>query len=131
MKPLKAEERRPSAAYALPGTKTPDYTEHDLISDVCKYFKMTPEEMRAKKRFTELVRCRQIIMYFMCEMYPRLSQGYIGLLVGGKDHATVIHSCKTVKNDMETNPDYKKMIDEIKSLIDSHIINRQEKSLEN
>jgi chromosomal replication initiator protein len=41
----------------------------------------------------------------------------IGLQCGGKDHATVLHACRTVNNLLETDKKFRVYIDEIEKKI--------------
>lgn len=60
-----------------------------------------------KSRKAEYVRPRQMLHYLMWVNFRKnLSFQTIGLLTGGKNHATVMHSKRAVLNDMETNPVY-------------------------
>ncbi|MCX7954289.1 MAG: chromosomal replication initiator protein DnaA [Bacteroidales bacterium] len=79
---------------------------------VCEYFDITPEMLKQKTRKHEIVQARQIIMFF-ARMYTKKSLSVIGSIVGGKDHATVLHACKAIKNLMETNKKFKQQIEEI------------------
>ena len=41
----------------------------------------------------------------------------IGAAIGGRNHATVLHSCKAVANLMDTDRKFRSMMDEIRSKI--------------
>ncbi len=79
---------------------------------VCDYFDMQVEILRSKTRKREIVQARQIAMYFAKTM-TKTSLTSIGSQIGGKDHATVLHSCKTVNNLIETDKRFRVYIDEI------------------
>ena len=79
---------------------------------VCDYFDMTVEQLRSTTRKREIVQARQIAMYFAKTM-TKTSLTSIGSQIGGKDHATVLHSCKTVNNLIDTDKRFKVYIDEI------------------
>ncbi len=55
------------------------------------------ETMKSKTRKREIVQCRQLAMYFSKQM-TKNSLAMIGKHCGNKDHATVLHACKTVNN---------------------------------
>ncbi len=83
---------------------------------VCAYFD-TPEDLvRAKTRKREIVRTRQIAMFF-CKEFTQHSLKTIGLHFGGRDHSTVIHANQTVENQIDVDPTYASMIDEIRGKI--------------
>ena len=64
---------------------------------VCDYFDLPIELMKSKTRKREVVQARQIAMYFAKKM-TKSSLAKIGAHCGGKDHATVLHACRTVNN---------------------------------
>jgi len=79
---------------------------------VCDYFNMPVDMMKSKTRKREIVQARQIAMFFAKNM-TKSSLATIGAMIGGKDHATVLHACKTVNNLLETDKRFKMYIDEI------------------
>jgi len=79
---------------------------------VCDYFNISPESLKSKTRKREIVQARQITMYF-AKNYTKNSLAIIGSIVGGKDHATVLHACRTVQNLIETDKKFKQYIDDI------------------
>ena len=90
----------------------------DEIQDVvCDYCGMTVDLVCAKTRKREVVQARQIAMFF-CKELTQNSLKTIGLHFGGRDHSTVIHANQSVMNQIETDPKYRQMIDEIRDKID-------------
>lgn len=83
---------------------------------VCDYFDLPIELMKSKTRKREVVQARQIAMYF-AKNYTKSSLATIGAHCGGKDHATVLHACKTVNNLMETDKRFKSYIEELEKKI--------------
>ena len=79
---------------------------------VCEFFNLNPDSITTKTRKREIVQARQIAMYFAKNM-TKLSLATIGPQIGGKDHATVLHACKTVNNLIDTDRQFKGYIDEI------------------
>ena len=79
---------------------------------VCNYFSMPIELIGSKTRKREIVQARQIAMFFAKQM-TKSSLASIGSAIGGKDHATVLHACKTVNNLMDTDKRFKADVDEI------------------
>lgn len=77
-----------------------------IIETVCDWFGITREEIRSNKRYRRLVEPRQIAM-FLLKRYTNLSLKEIGLMFGGRDHTTTIHSATTVENLMQTSEDYR------------------------
>ncbi len=80
-----------------------------IVKIVCDYFKLNPDLVRAKTRKREVVQARQIAMFFARELTQN-SLKTIGLQFGGRDHSTVVHSERSVNNQMETNSQYREMM---------------------
>jgi len=79
---------------------------------VCNHFNLQIAVLQSKTRKREIVQARQIAMYFSKNM-TKSSLAAIGSLIGGKDHATVLHACKTVINLLETDKKFKREVVEI------------------
>ncbi len=79
---------------------------------VCDYFNLSTEMIHAKTRKREIVQARQIAMYFSKSL-TKSSLATIGAKIGGKDHATVLHACKTVNNLSETDKRFRFQIEEL------------------
>ncbi len=84
-----------------------------VVSD---YFSLPLELLKSKTRKREVVQARQIAMFFAKNM-TKSSLASIGLQCGGKDHATVLHACRTVNNLLETDKKFRVYIDEIEKKI--------------
>jgi chromosomal replication initiator protein len=80
-----------------------------VVSD---YFAIPIDLMHSKTRKREIVQARQIAMYFSKNL-TKSSLATIGSQIGGKDHATVLHACKTVNNLFETDKRFRIYIEEI------------------
>jgi chromosomal replication initiator protein len=79
---------------------------------VCDYFDLPLELLKSKTRKREIVQARQIAMYFSKKM-TKSSLANIGLHCGGKDHATVLHACRTVNNLQETDKHFRKYLEDL------------------
>ncbi len=83
---------------------------------VCDYFNMPMELLKSKTRKREVVQARQISMYF-AKSLTKSSLATIGAHCGGKDHATVLHACRTVNNLIDTDKRFKSYITELEKKI--------------
>jgi chromosomal replication initiator protein len=83
---------------------------------VCDYFSIPEDLIRAKTRKREVVQARQVAMFF-CKELTQHSLKTIGLHFGGRDHSTVIHANQSVRNQIETEPKFRDMIEEIRHRI--------------
>jgi chromosomal replication initiator protein len=79
---------------------------------VCDYFDLPIELMKSKTRKREVVQARQIAMYFSKKM-TKSSLANIGMHCGGKDHATVLHACRTVNNLAETDKNFRIYLEDL------------------
>ncbi len=79
---------------------------------VCDYFDLPIELMKSKTRKREVVQARQIAMFFSKKM-TKSSLANIGMHCGGKDHATVLHACRTVNNLSETDKKFKVYLNDL------------------
>lgn len=79
---------------------------------VCDYFNIHVDQLQVKTRKREIVQARQIAMFFSKSL-TKASLASIGSQIGGKDHATVLHACKTVNNLIDTDKRFMESIREI------------------
>ena len=79
---------------------------------VCDYFNIPIDSIQSRTRKREIVQARQLTMYFAKKM-TKSSPAIIGLQCGNKDHATVLHACKTVANLAETDKQFRVWIDDL------------------
>jgi chromosomal replication initiator protein len=79
---------------------------------VCDYFNIPIELINSKTRKREIVQARQLAMYFS-KKHTKSSLANIGLHCGNKDHATVLHACRTVNNLVETDKQFRGFVEEL------------------
>lgn len=94
----------------------------EIRNEVEQYFGYKPGEFCIVSRKREIVVPRQIAMYF-AKNYTYESLAKIGYALGKKDHATVLHACKTVINLMETDKEFRYKIQSIQSIINAKFTN--------
>lgn len=90
-----------------------------IQSIICSYFKIPIYDIQSPSRKRDIVQTRQLIMYF-AKKYTKFSLSFIGKKIGNRDHATVLHSCKTIKNLKETDKKFKLHIERIKEQIENY-----------
>ncbi|MEI6696550.1 MAG: chromosomal replication initiator protein DnaA [Bacteroidota bacterium] len=83
---------------------------------VCDYFGIPVDRISSKTRKREVVQARQLAMYFSKKL-TKSSLASIGLQCGNKDHATVLHACRTVNNLIDTDKKYKNNVEELEKKI--------------
>jgi chromosomal replication initiator protein len=79
---------------------------------VCDFFNIPAEVINSKTRKREIVQARQLAMYF-AKKHTKASLATIGLHCGNKDHATVLHACRTVNNLIETDKQFRNYVEEL------------------
>ncbi|HEY9113958.1 MAG TPA: chromosomal replication initiator protein DnaA [Bacteroidales bacterium] len=79
---------------------------------VCDYFGLPLETINSRTRKREIVQARQLAMFFS-KKHTKSSLATIGLHCGNKDHATVLHACRTVNNLLETDKRFRVYVEEI------------------
>ena len=83
---------------------------------VCEYFNIDLQDFNSQKRTREVAQARHVAMY-LAKQHTKLPLASIGAAIGGRNHATVLHSCKSVTNFIETDKAFKAQIDEVEKLI--------------
>ncbi len=81
-----------------------------VVSD---YFQMDVETLQSKTRKRHIVQARQLAMYFSKKM-TKASLASIGSKIGKRDHATVLHACKTVDNLASTDKQFNKYVEDLR-----------------
>ena len=80
-----------------------------VVSD---YFQMDIQTLQSKTRKRHIVQARQIAMYF-AKKYTKASLASIGSQIGRRDHATVLHACKTVDNLSFTDKQFRTYVEDL------------------
>ena len=83
-----------------------------IINTVCEEMGTSQADFFTKSRKRNIVQARQLSMYFS-KKYTKAPLITIGEQCGGKDHATVIHSLKTVTNLLDTDKQFRAIADKI------------------
>ncbi|MBW6492108.1 MAG: chromosomal replication initiator protein DnaA [Lentimicrobium sp.] len=83
---------------------------------VCDFFNIHVDHLNSKTRKREIVQARQLAMFFS-KKHTKSSLATIGLHCGNKDHATVLHACRTVNNLIETDKQFRNYVEEIEKKI--------------
>lgn len=89
-------------------------TIEEIIRKVCDHYDMEESAIYAKTRKREVVQVRQVAMY-LAKKYTETSSSKIGQLIGNKDHATVLHACKMVRDQIEVDKAFKADVEELEA----------------
>lgn len=113
---VKTEITMDIAKQELQNIITPDkpreITPQLIIEVVTEHFNISMDQMVSKSRSSDIAKPRQIAM-FLCNKMTDSSLDVIGSFLGGRDHSTIIHGIKKVKEEYETNDITKSLIDTI------------------
>ena len=91
-----------------------DLTIDHIQQIIADYFNLDIESLHSKTRKRNVVQARQLAMFFS-KKYTKSSLSTIGSQIGQRDHATVLHACKTVENLMETDREFKKYVSDLET----------------
>lgn len=102
---LSAEEARNILKGIL---KRPNVNIHykSLIQTVADFYQTTEKDMLGKNRRKEVAHARQVAMYAMRELLHS-SYPFIGRVIGGRDHTTVMHAYQKIHKEIQTSEDFR------------------------
>jgi len=89
-----------------------------IMQSVSDYYNVTLSEMVGPTRKREITIPRQVAIYLTREM-TGMSLPQIGTVFGGRDHTTILHSCKVMENTVRDDPGMKSLVNSIKRQIES------------
>lgn len=87
----------------------------DTVSD---FYSIKKDLIHSASRKREIVQARQVTMYFI-KKHTELSLSQIGIQVGNRSHATVLHACNTVKNYYDFDKSFRSDLEEIEKILSS------------
>ncbi len=82
--------------------RTQSLSPKQIVQTVANYYDLKVKEMCSKSRVAHIKNARQVAMYLLSEEL-HLSTTKIASEVGVKDHTTVMHGIKRIKNDLKLN----------------------------
>ena len=80
---------------------------------VADFFQISADDLKGKKRSASVAFPRQIAMFLSRDVLNESFQR-IGLEFGGRDHSTVMTSCRKIENDIKSTKSIKDTVDKIK-----------------
>lgn len=87
-----------------------------IVKTVAEYYNVEVSSVGTKSRKREIVLVRQTAMY-LAKKHLDLSSSKIGYQIGRRDHATVLHACKTIANLLDTDKKYRNEMSEIEAAL--------------
>ncbi len=88
----------------------------DVVETVANFYNIDSAKIHEKTRKRKIVKPRQIIMFLLREDY-NFAYPAIGEKIGDRDHTTVIHSYKKIKEQLDTDSDLAQDIHQIRALL--------------
>lgn len=89
-----------------------DVTPQRIKQVVADEWSVRPDALASKRRTKDLTVPRQVAMYLLKEILD-LPLVAIGDLFGGRDHSTVIHSIRKVRNSLEAEPEFRERVETV------------------
>ena len=89
-----------------------EITIEHIIEVVCAEMNIDRERMNSSERTREVAIARQLAM-FLAKKHTKQPLTNIGAAIGGRNHATVLHSCKTISNLMDTEKLFRQQVEQI------------------
>ena len=96
--------------------KTRIITAEMIIQTVSDYYSVTLGELIGPTRKREITIPRQVAIYLTREM-TGMSLPQIGDVFGGRDHTTIMHSCKVMENAIHRDSAMKNLVDTVKNRV--------------
>lgn len=93
-------------------------TIEEIQRNVCAFFQIPEDMIRAKTRKQEIVSARQIAMY-LAKVLTNSSLKTIGVHFGGRDHSTVIHAIQCVEDQTKIDSKYKANVEHLKRRLET------------
>lgn len=97
-------------------SKTKEVTPYLIINLVAEHFNVSAEDICSKKRNSEYVEPRQVVMY-LCDELTDTSLVNIAKILNKKDHTTIMHGIKKIKEEMKLNEEMRNKITIIKNIL--------------
>jgi chromosomal replication initiator protein len=92
----------------------------NIIDEVCRFYEISEEDIRGKRRTTTIAKARQIAMYII-QSEVEISTVSIGREFGGRDHSTVIHSINRIESAVRTDSSVRNIIDDLRRNLHTNI----------
>lgn len=93
-------------------------TLEQILEHTCTYYNVPLEEVMAKGRKANVVLVRQLTMY-LADKLTQMTATKIGLHIGGRNHATVLHALKQMRDRIATDKALARQVQEVETLLRS------------
>jgi chromosomal replication initiator protein len=86
----------------------------DIMEHLCQHFGVTQQQVVSKSRKREFVQVHQMAMY-LAQKHTKMPASRIGLLIGQRDHSTVIHSCAAIEKRLKVDKSFAEEMNSIEN----------------
>lgn len=93
-------------------------TVQKIQETVSDFYNVKRDLIQSASRKREIVQARQVTMFFI-KKHTELSLSQIGIQVGNRNHATVLHACNTIRDLSEVDKGFRADIEELERLLQS------------
>ena len=83
-----------------------------IITCTCEFYNVREEDLFGKSRKANIVTVRQMSMY-LAHKHTKLPTSKIGVYVGNRDHATVLHGIKTIDGRLKVDKELRQQLAEL------------------
>ena len=83
---------------------------------VCEHFSLKVSQIDSRTRTQKIAHARQMAMYLACELTGK-SNVQVGLSIGNRNHATVIHAIKHIKDMIEVDEETRNAVEELRGML--------------
>ena len=109
-------ERVIARTIGMAQAERPPLTVEDILQQTCTFFCINKEDVLSKSRKATVVQARQVAMY-LTQKLTTLSTTRIGMAIGRRNHATVIHSCQSVESRLASDSQFAEQVSELEQLL--------------
>jgi len=91
-----------------------DITIEDILEQTCQAFHLDRSDLLSSSRKANTVLGRQVAMY-LTQKHTRMSTTKIGIAIGRRNHATVVHSCQSIAQRLTTDADLRTRVSQLEA----------------
>ena len=91
---------------------TPSQTLERIVARVCDYFQVPATDLCSARRSRQVILPRQVSMY-LARQFTNLPLVAIGEQFGGRDHSTVLHACRKIEKELQSDANLSRAVREL------------------
>lgn len=88
----------------------------DVKQCVCEHFNLKVSQLDSRSRTQQIAYARQVAMFLACQLTDK-SNVQVGIHIGNRNHATVIHALKQIRDMMEVDEKTRQDVNELKAML--------------